>query len=63
MLRWLIFALLLTPNRKNRQLDQFQQDAWAFFQTNPDKTFSRTETVNGLPYVRVAMTDKMIAQA
>jgi hypothetical protein len=55
--------LLLTPNRKNRQLDQFQQDAWAFFQTNPDKTFSRTETVNGLPYVRVAMTDKMIAQA
>ncbi len=58
-----LFSAFPFPNRKNRQLDQFQQDAWDFFQNNPDKTFSRTETVNGLPYVRVAMSDKMIAQA
>lgn len=50
-------------NRKNRLQDQFQQDAWAFFQNNPDKTFSRLETKDGLPYVRVALADKMVVQA
>jgi len=58
-----LFSAFPFPNRKNRQLDQFQQDAWDFLQNNPDKTFSRMETLNGLPSVRVAMADKMVVQA
>ncbi len=58
-----LYSAFPFPNRSSRQLDQFQQDAWEFFQKNPDKTFSRTETVNGQPYVRVAMADKLVAQA
>jgi methyl-accepting chemotaxis protein len=58
-----IYSAFPFPNRKNVQQDQFQKDAWEFFQSNPDKTFTRTEMVNGLPYVRVAMADKMTQQA
>lgn len=51
------------PQRKDRVLDQFGNDAWAYFQSNPEKTFSRTETVNGKTIVRVAMADRMVDQA
>jgi methyl-accepting chemotaxis protein len=50
------------PNRKDRQLDAFQQDAWAFLSANPDSVFSRQENTDGKEVVRVAMADKMVAQ-
>ena len=50
------------PNRKERQLDTFQQDAWTFLNANPDGVFSRQESQNGKEVVRVAMADKMVAQ-
>ncbi len=58
-----LYSAFPFPNRQTRTVDQFQKDAWDFFQSNPDKTFSRTEQVNGIPYVRVAMADKMTQQA
>ncbi|MEE9338894.1 MAG: methyl-accepting chemotaxis protein [Methylococcaceae bacterium] len=58
-----LYSAFPFPNRKDRVMDQFQKDAWAFFQSNPDETFSRTELVDGIPYVRVAMADKMTDQS
>lgn len=51
------------PNRKDRQMDAFGQDAWNYLISHPDDVFSRTEVVDGKPTVRVAMTDRMTAQA
>lgn len=51
------------PNRKDRQLDAFANDAWAYFQSNPAKTFSRTEVLGDKTIVRVAMADRMVDQA
>ncbi len=57
-----LFSPFPFPNRQSRQLDSFQKEAWAFFQKNPDQAFSRMETKNGLPYIRVAMADKMVEE-
>ncbi len=51
------------PNRGERVLDQFGTDAWAFFQTHPDKTFFRTESLGDKTIVRVAIADRMVDQA
>ncbi len=50
------------PNRKDRKLDKFQTQAWAFLSVNPDKTYSKQETINGKEVVRVAVPDKMVAK-
>lgn len=50
------------PNRSDRKLDTFQQDAWKFLSANPDGVFSRQELQDGTEIVRVAMADRMIAQ-
>ena len=51
------------PNRKDRALDPFQQEAWAYLNENPDGVFTRRETnAAGLPVVRVGIADKMVAQ-
>ncbi len=50
------------PNRKDRNLDEFQKQAWAFLSANPDKVFSRQEMINGNEVVRVAVPDKMVAK-
>ncbi|MGH8809922.1 MAG: c-type heme family protein, partial [Noviherbaspirillum sp.] len=50
-------------NRKDRVMDSFGQEAWTFLSANPDRTFSRTEIVDGKTVVRVAMADRMSAQA
>jgi methyl-accepting chemotaxis protein len=47
------------PDRKDRKLDEFQQQAWAFLTAHPDDTFSRTELRDGREVVRVAVADKM----
>jgi methyl-accepting chemotaxis protein len=51
------------PNRKDRQLDSFQQQAWDFLNANPGATFSRNEVRNGKQIVRVAVADTMAVQA
>jgi C4-dicarboxylate-specific signal transduction histidine kinase len=47
------------PNRENRLLDSFQQEAWDFLTRNPRETYSRQEMLNGKQVVRVAVADVM----
>jgi methyl-accepting chemotaxis protein len=51
------------PNRADRKLDGFGQEALAFFKATPDQPFVKKETLGGQEVVRVAVADKMIAQA
>lgn len=51
------------PNRVGRTLDDFQRNAWKALQQNPGQTFSVTEVQNGIPVVRVALADTMVAEA
>jgi len=51
------------PNRKDRQLDAFELQAWDFLVANPGATFSRNELRNGRQVVRVAVADTMSVQA
>ena len=51
------------PIRKNRKLDGFQSQAWDFLVKNPKETFSRLEIIGGVPTVRVALADTMVADA
>ncbi len=50
------------PNRSNRKLDTFGQDAWNALKQNSSKTFSRVDTINGKEVVRVALADTMSQQ-
>jgi methyl-accepting chemotaxis protein len=49
------------PNRRDRVLDPFQQQAWDFLVANPGATFSRNEVRDGKQIVRVAVADTMAA--
>ncbi len=51
------------PNRKDRVMDKFGEDAWSFFQNNPNQTFFRTEALGDKTIVRVAIADRMVDQA
>ena len=51
------------PNRKDRQLDDFQRQAWDYLSANPGATFSRNEMRSGKHIVRVAVADSMTVQA
>ena len=51
------------PNRANQVLDQFAQDAIAFFEKNPDETFIRKEKMGDQEMVRVALADRLVAEA
>ncbi|MES2017137.1 MAG: response regulator [Pseudomonadota bacterium] len=51
------------PNRRERVMDRFGQDAWTYFQTNPGQTYSRVESVGGKSMVRVAIADRMTRPA
>jgi methyl-accepting chemotaxis protein len=51
------------PNRKDRPLDAFQQEAWEFLVANPQVSFSRKEMRDGKNVVRVAVADTMAVQA
>jgi methyl-accepting chemotaxis protein len=50
------------PDRKDRQLDAFQRDAWEFLSANPKAVFSRAEVRDGRQIVRTAVADTMSAQ-
>ncbi|WP_282608777.1 methyl-accepting chemotaxis protein [Pelagibius sp. Alg239-R121] len=49
--------------RESRVLDDFQNEAWNFLNDNPDETFVRQESQNGQEVVRVAIADRMVAEA
>lgn len=51
------------PVRGDRELDPFQQQAWEFLSANPDETFVHREELNGHETVRVAIADRMSAEA
>ncbi len=51
------------PNRKDRKLDSFQAEAWAFLIKNPEGVYTRQDVVNGRNRMRVATADLMVAQA
>jgi methyl-accepting chemotaxis protein len=51
------------PNRKDRQLDAFQQKAWDYLTNNPQGFLSQNETREGKNIVRVAVADTMVAPA
>jgi methyl-accepting chemotaxis protein len=50
-------------NRKDRELDAFQREAWDYLSANPTATFTRQEERNGRQIVRVAVADVMVAQS
>ncbi|HYD81153.1 MAG TPA: methyl-accepting chemotaxis protein [Paucimonas sp.] len=58
-----LYSPLPFPNRKERKLDAFGEEAWKYLNANPTKTFYRTESIGGKLVVRVAMADTMVADA
>ncbi|OZG74593.1 chemotaxis protein [Hahella sp. CCB-MM4] len=59
-----LYSAFPFPNRADRRLDSFGQEAWTNLNKNPDKTYSMVEsTSDGSSIVRVAVADKMVAQA
>jgi methyl-accepting chemotaxis protein len=50
------------PARKDRKLDDFQQQAWSYLTAHPDETFTQSEIRDGKHIVRVAVADRMSAQ-
>jgi len=51
------------PNRKDRDLDAFQQKAWDFLTANPKAYLAQNEVRDGRNVVRVAVADTMVSQA
>ena len=54
-----LYSVYPFPNRANRQLDAFQQEAWSYLNKNPDGVFTRQETRNGKEVLRVALADTL----
>jgi hypothetical protein len=50
------------PNRKERVLDAFANEALAQLSAAPDQVVVRTETANGHTLVRVAVSDRLVNQ-
>mgnify|MGYP000030848244 CR=1 FL=1 len=51
------------PNRENRTLDSFANNAWSALKDNEIKTFSQVDFIDGKEVVRVAIADTMTQQA
>ncbi len=56
-----LYSQLPFPNRSERQLDPFQEQAWAYLTTNPDSVFWQQQTNESGKFVRVALADRMVA--
>jgi|GEM_PF-621253 len=50
------------PNRSDRKLDKFQQEAWASLSNKESDFYSASTEINGQPVVRVAVPDTMTSQ-
>jgi len=57
-----LYSAFPFPNRKERQLDDFQKQAWEFLVANPDEVMTRQVEIDGKQIVRVAIADKLVAQ-
>lgn len=55
-----LYSAFPFPNRADRQLDDFSQEAWEFLSANPEAQFSRSERVGGQTFLRVAVADTMV---
>ncbi len=51
------------PNRSSRKLDNFQERAWKYLNTNPDGAFYEEAEKEGHKVLRVAMADRMVSEA
>jgi methyl-accepting chemotaxis protein len=58
-----LYSVYPFPNRKDRQLDAFQQKAWDYLSENPQSLLSQNETRDGKNIVRVAVADTLVSQA
>ena len=58
-----LYSRFAFPQRGDRRLDAFQAEAWEFLQANPEESFVRQEVINGRKVVRVAVADRMVAEA
>ncbi len=56
-----LYSAFPFPNRKDRVLDPFEQDAWNALNKNPESTFTREEKIDGKSYMRVAIADFMVS--
>lgn len=57
-----LYSAFPFPNRADRVLDRFQNDAWNYLVDNPGEVFSRQETVGGREILRVAVADTLVAE-
>lgn len=58
-----LYSLYPFPNRRDRMLDDFAEEALKFLERWPDKEFVRVEKVNGVETARIAIADRMVAQS
>jgi len=54
-----LFSPFPFPDRGDRKLDEFQRQAWAYLNANPEATFSASEERDGRHIMRVAVADRM----
>ncbi len=54
-----LFSAFPFPNRKERQLDDFEKEAILRMQVSPGEVFSRFEVFEGRPSIRYAIADRM----
>lgn len=57
-----LYSAFPFPNRKNRVLDGFQQDAWNHFQQQASGIFTKRIRTNEKDMVRIAIADTMTSQ-
>ena len=57
-----LYSAFPFPNRKQRVLTPFEQEAWEFLSNNPKEKFAREESTEAGTVLRVAVADTMSAQ-
>jgi methyl-accepting chemotaxis protein len=58
-----LFSQFPFPDRRDRKLDGFQEQAWTFLTAHPDQIFSQSEMHDDKHIVRVAVADTMSTQS
>jgi methyl-accepting chemotaxis protein len=58
-----LFSQFPFPDRRDRKLDDFQEQAWTFLTAHPEETFTQAEVRDGKHLMRVAVADTMSAQS
>ena len=58
----LVYSPFPFPNREERVLDAFEQDAWNFLKDNPDQTFSQLLEEDGSTVIRAARASVIVVR-